>query len=64
MKRKFKTVDNLMADVQVGPAPWKKRDAAGLAFRTGQTDRQLGIDENPFLLPVNRDAWQRGWNRG
>lgn len=64
MKRKFQTVDLLMAEVAIGPAPFEQRDKSGLAFRTGQTDRHYGIDENPFLLPHNRDEWERGYRRG
>lgn len=32
------------------------------AFRTGRTGAVLGYeaDENPFLLPENREAWARG----
>ena len=64
MRSGFKSVDNLMDDIRTGKAPAAKQDRDGLAFRTGQTDREFGLHDNPFLMPHNRIEWERGYQRG
>ena len=35
------------------------------AVRVGEIDAQYGkgLHENPFMMPDNREAWEKGWHR-
>lgn len=48
-----------MAEVKIS---YSDLSSDPLAYRTGRDDAILGYEpeENPFLLPENREAWARG----
>lgn len=64
MSHAFMTDDKLddIQNVRANP-PRVYKDGDALAYATGRTDCQLGYAEhqNPFMMPDNRAAWDRGF---